>query len=462
MKSFKHFTVEAAEPKSPDEKRFKDKHVISVTDYPLGDKETNNGTKNSPAKKKRRVDNDLEDAEAVYEGHDEDDDDEMDPVNKKALKKKFKNRKDKDIDNDGDVDDSDEYLHKRRKAVSKAIDEEKECSHCDMKDGKHEKDCPMMKEGYESVVMNILKKKRIDGRFSDGNLYVDKSDVSAAKAALKGNYNIKELPKIIGEDVEGLEEAGFAKPMTDIEVANSIRQYAKKSGGIDKASFMKAADMLAKGKKSQAIAFAKRLDTDPRDWLLDKLGEEVEQVDERNKQNAMKRKSMDAIRGARFKAQNPNMVPGRDQKHKTGQQHNKAIGRALRNEEDLDEISKGLAGRYIKRANVSTADAADANARGNKQIGKVLKRFKGVSRATDKLTGKAKVPARESVDEAFKVGQNKLKDGSVVKLASEDVKVLKDLYKNLNSSNRKTMDERATRDEKSFKEVLAFAKETMQ
>lgn len=46
--------------------------------------------------------------------------DNMDPVDKKALKKKFKDRDDKDIDNDGDVDDSDEYLHKRRKAISKA------------------------------------------------------------------------------------------------------------------------------------------------------------------------------------------------------------------------------------------------------------------------------------------------------------------------------------------------------
>ena len=50
----------------------------------------------------------------------------LDPVNKKALKKDFDDRKDKDIDNDGDVDDSDEYLAKRRKAVSKAINSQKE------------------------------------------------------------------------------------------------------------------------------------------------------------------------------------------------------------------------------------------------------------------------------------------------------------------------------------------------
>jgi len=50
-----------------------------------------------------------------------DDGDGLDAVQPKAVKKKFADRKDKDIDNDGDVDDSDKFLHKRRKAVSKAI-----------------------------------------------------------------------------------------------------------------------------------------------------------------------------------------------------------------------------------------------------------------------------------------------------------------------------------------------------
>ena len=49
------------------------------------------------------------------------DDEELDPVNKKSLKGKHKDRDDKDIDNDGDVDSSDRYLHKRRKAISKAM-----------------------------------------------------------------------------------------------------------------------------------------------------------------------------------------------------------------------------------------------------------------------------------------------------------------------------------------------------
>ena len=60
----------------------------------------------------------LEDAAAkvVSEG--------LDPVNKVAVKKKFDDRKDKDIDNDGDVDSTDKYLHKRRKAISNSMKED--------------------------------------------------------------------------------------------------------------------------------------------------------------------------------------------------------------------------------------------------------------------------------------------------------------------------------------------------
>lgn len=48
----------------------------------------------------------------------------LDKVNKDAVMKKFANRDDKDIDNDGDVDDSDKYLHKKRKAITKAVKKE--------------------------------------------------------------------------------------------------------------------------------------------------------------------------------------------------------------------------------------------------------------------------------------------------------------------------------------------------
>ena len=48
----------------------------------------------------------------------------LDPVDKSQLKGKLKDREDKDIDNDGDVDDSDKFLHKKRKAITKAVKNE--------------------------------------------------------------------------------------------------------------------------------------------------------------------------------------------------------------------------------------------------------------------------------------------------------------------------------------------------
>ena len=55
-----------------------------------------------------------------------DDGEGLDKVDPKAVKKKFKDRKDQDIDNDGDTDSTDKYLHKKRKAISKAIDKEEQ------------------------------------------------------------------------------------------------------------------------------------------------------------------------------------------------------------------------------------------------------------------------------------------------------------------------------------------------
>jgi len=77
------------------------------------------------AKKMKRSKEPAPNQVAETNKNDKSDDGEgLDSVQPKAVKKKFKDRKDKDIDNDGDVDDSDKFLHKRRKAVSKAVAKE--------------------------------------------------------------------------------------------------------------------------------------------------------------------------------------------------------------------------------------------------------------------------------------------------------------------------------------------------
>ena len=76
----------------------------------------------------------------------------LDKVNPVAVKKKFDDRKDKDIDNDGDTDSTDKYLHKRRAAISKA-----------MKEDLNDKDKPAIKK----VVGQLKKAVQAHGKQAD-------------------------------------------------------------------------------------------------------------------------------------------------------------------------------------------------------------------------------------------------------------------------------------------------------
>src|SRR6056300_714885 len=80
----------------------------------------------------------------------------LDPVNKDAVKKKFDNRQDKDIDNDGDTDSTDKYLHKRRAAISKNIKED------DMaKFHKMQKDCKSADEIAKALELDVKSVKKL-------------------------------------------------------------------------------------------------------------------------------------------------------------------------------------------------------------------------------------------------------------------------------------------------------------
>ena len=86
----------------------------------------------------------------------------LDPVNPVAVKKKFANRKDKDVDNDGDVDDSDKYLHKKRKAISKAVTKEHHQKDADGKVIEHEVEettPSSVEEGKKGLYANIHAKR---------------------------------------------------------------------------------------------------------------------------------------------------------------------------------------------------------------------------------------------------------------------------------------------------------------
>ena len=128
-----------------------------------------------------------------------DDGEGLDAVQPKAVKKKFKDRKDKDIDNDGDTDSSDKYLHKRRKAVSKAIATEAR----QLKDKKKEMMVKTKTSGVKVIDKSdwpVYKKK---GYFAVEEAELDEGGMkrlaTGGKDALKG---FKKKPKDKKEEVE--------------------------------------------------------------------------------------------------------------------------------------------------------------------------------------------------------------------------------------------------------------------
>jgi len=106
------------------------------------------------------------------------------------------------------------------------------------------------------------------------------------------NGMIVKRGKPVKEEVEQFDESW-----------KEIETYAKKHGGIDKNDMLKVAAMLKRGDKKGALKFAKTLDTDPRDWLLGKMNEEVE-LDEKAVSKAQQRfmGMVHAVKSGKLKA----------------------------------------------------------------------------------------------------------------------------------------------------------------
>ena len=132
-----------------------------------------------------------------------DDGEGMDKVDPKALKKKFKNRKDRDLDNDGDEDDSDEYHHAKRQDITKAIDDEEE---------EDEK-----KESVEEVV-DIAKETKALARVTRGK---DKIAIEGAASLMKkGKYD--DLASYLDKMQEEPRQSVMMVMMNDQKIADKV------------------------------------------------------------------------------------------------------------------------------------------------------------------------------------------------------------------------------------------------
>jgi hypothetical protein len=183
---------------------------------------------------------------------------------------------DADIDNDGDVDKSDKYLHNRRKAIKKAMDESKVecpkcdgegCDHCDGK-GYH------MKEGYESVAKEMKKmhdegygKKAIMAKYNHmDNATLEKLYASScgtreeveesSKAALAKKLAKASAPSEKGKKAVTLKKAPWEKNEANNDeevIMNPKKEKDKKDGGETMANESKRVDEISDKMKDRYV-----------------------------------------------------------------------------------------------------------------------------------------------------------------------------------------------------------------
>ena len=150
----------------------------------------------------------------------------------------------------------------------------------------------------------------------------------------------------------------------------------------------------------------------------------------------------------------------------------KGIAKIREDADQLDELSKSTLKSYANRAmndvrNSNQASVRWAHSRGansvydgtpgeteKKQARIAKNRERGVRRVIDKLT-------KESLDEAFSVGSLKLDDGSYVTVNKQDAALLNQMFKDLNTANKKKMEKVLMTDKHGFQEILGFAREAL-
>ena len=181
----------------------------------------------------------------------------MDPVNKDAVKKKFADRKDKDIDNDGDVDSSDKFLHKRRAAISKA-----------MKEDLGKEDEPKVKK-----IIGKLKKASDAhaGQAKDLQKAMTEDDMAKFHKMQKDGKSAEQIAKALDIDVKSTKKLmDSVSPDDKGEIINKKKQDLSTKGEKkpivlkDKVKFSEMRIKLGKNGKTETGKEAPAVETEPK------------------------------------------------------------------------------------------------------------------------------------------------------------------------------------------------------
>lgn len=206
----------------------------------------------------------------------------LDPVDDAENDKKFKDRKDKDIDNDGDVDSSDEYLHKKRAATDDAIDggkkpAKKEEDEEDEGDDEEEKEAPKVtgkKDDKKKVASNAktaeISKIGEDLDLTDATTDLLKMWESAAKKSVKGATDT-------GEEIDS-KDSPKSKEFTAAHKKSDKKIEDNEEDGHDKTFKAQGGTTPKSGKRPQDNATG-----DTKVVKSTEVKEEVEVLEEKRK-----------------------------------------------------------------------------------------------------------------------------------------------------------------------------------
>ena len=432
MKSFKKLISEVAQPKSEDEKNFKDKHVIEISPHPVatdsqhtGDTTTGviNAKISKPKKHRRPADYKKGEDEAVYEGMDLDGEglaQRLDRARKMELKQKIYDeakldpvgQEDDDIDNDGDVDDSDAYLHNRRKVIKKAMKESLE------KITEKAKSEAQQKAAAIALAVKRGEKPKSELFGAAKEMYKMSEKDLEDYASTKHDdipYKVDEATATSYKTYEDYVKANKAKGVQVIprKLWNILKNESVELDEATAISYKTYEDYIKANKaKGVQVLISRKL------WNI--LKNESVELDESNQMSAIGRKLQqlapkeknDTISNAMAKLGDHLESYGttfgprnmKELEKKTGMKAEviqmliKRAGGTVNENMELTEISKKTLGSYIKGAahdsKVAVSDYSDASRYGTAkdsaaEVRRMRKRGQGIERAVNKLTKEA-------------------------------------------------------------------------
>lgn len=431
MKSFKNILSEVSQPKSPEEKAFKDQHKIELIKHPVAPDSQFTGEIEGKSKKKRVADNDAGSDEKAYD---------------QAYLEKgktFKMPRNIDEAAAATVERARTPVGQRPKGlgwVLKLSGRQAGTKH-DVWERRVKKVAEEVQEIEEKAVSQA-QQKLMAMALSLKRGEMKASDASDAVKDLAKGMSMKDLEDFAKTKHKGLpakvekesKKLSFKEMVQKVEGKEEIQEDA-----YEEIPMMKSQLNYIIYAAEEIMDYLDMVD-DPEEWYQNKLSGVFYEMQSLHAYVEGEKRMMD-------------MEP-EDEDDMEDSYYGEETEPTEEEVEQVDE-GKGYSPGWMLRH----PDGAKLSA--------ALKAKKELERKRRQAYGNpsAGISVKKEeveLDESIKAGMMKLKNGDTVKVSDKDAKLLSDMLKDLNDKNRKEMEKVMMMDKKGFEEILGFAKEAMQ